>query len=220
MFNRDKNQKEKLENLKLKNEEKTREQKHDVEQGKKEEKDTIMQIKKSELDNLKNDLEEFKAKSQEYFDRFLRLQAEFDNAKKRMQRQQQEFIKYADEGIILELLGILDDLERSVEARETNHQDPEAFLKGVEMILSHLYEMLKKHDVRSIEAKGKIFDPTQHEALMQTESDEFPENTVIEELQKGYLLGDRIIRTAKVKVSKQKETIQENKKLDNNKEVK
>lgn len=199
------------------NKDKKKEKPEDLEQNKIEAKDSLIQIKKSELDSLKKKLEEYKEKSSEYFDRFLRLQAEFDNAKKRMQRQQNDFIKYANEGMILELLGILDDLERSVEAREANHQDPEAFLKGVELIFSHLYEMLKKHEVKPIEAKGKIFNPIQHEALMQAESNEYPENTVVEELQKGYLLGDRVIRTAKVKVAKHKETIPE-KENDNNKE--
>ena len=165
-----------------------------------------LQDEKSQLENLMKELDSCKSKLQDYSDRYLRLQAEFDNAKKRMQRQQQEFIKYANEEIILELLGILDDLERSVEARETKHEDPVAFLKGIEMILSHLYEMLKKHGVRPIEAKGKVFDPSQHEALMQAESDECPENTVIEELQKGYLFEDRVIRTAKVKVATTKNT--------------
>lgn len=163
----------------------------------------MAQSNDAELSRLKNELEEHKKKAEEHMDRFLRLQAEFDNAKKRMQRDQQEFVKYANEQIIVELLGILDDLERSVEARESNHQDPQAFLKGIEMILSHLYEMLKKHKVRPLEAKGKLFDPLQHEALMQTESNEYKENTVIAELQKGYMLGDRVIRTAKVQVAKQ-----------------
>ena len=197
MLRKDKRQKEQVIKEKKEPEEIIKERK--------EPKDSMIKIKKSELDNLKKELEDQKNKFQDYSDRYLRLQAEFDNAKKRMQRQQLEFVKYASEEIILELLGILDDLERSVEARETKHQDPEAFLKGIEMILSHLYEMLKKHNVRPIEAKGKVFNPSQHEALMQAETDECLENIVIEELQKGYLLGDRVIRTAKVKVSKRKE---------------
>ena len=170
---------------------------------------TQEKAEESETDLLKKELEEYKKKSEENLDKFLRAQAEFDNAKKRMQRDRQEFIKYANEQILLELLSILDDLERSVEARESKHQDPEAFLKGIEMILSHLYEMLKKHDVKPIEANGKIFDPNQHEALMQIESEEHPENTVIAELQKGYLLGDRVIRTSKVQVTKQPESQKE-----------
>jgi len=75
------------------------------------------------------------------------------------------------------------------------------FLKGLEMILAHLYDMLKEYGVKPIEAQGKLFDPHYHEALMQTEDKEVPEHTIVEELQKGYLLNDRVIRTAKVKVS-------------------
>ncbi len=175
------------------------------EDSKNNEKNSSVQNDKGVLKDVQKGPENFEDKYHDCYDRILRLQAEFDNAKKRMQRQQQEFIKYANEEIILELLGILDDLERSVEAREANHQDPQAFLKGVEMILSHLYEMLKKHGVKPIEARGKIFDPNQHEALMTSENNEYPENTVLEELQKGYLLEDRVIRTTKVKVSKNKE---------------
>jgi len=110
----------------------------------------------------------------------------------------------------MELLNVLDDLQRAVDLAETKHQDLSAFLKGVEMILAHLYEMLKEHGVKPIDAKGKIFDPNCHEALMQVEDKDMPEHTVIEELQKGYLMNDRVIRTSKVKVSKQ--SIKENEK--------
>jgi molecular chaperone GrpE len=74
------------------------------------------------------------------------------------------------------------------------------------MILAHLYDLLKKHDVKPIEAQGKVFDPHLHEALMQVEDNDLPEHTVVEELQKGYLLNDRVIRTVKVKVSKKTKT--------------
>ena len=75
-------------------------------------------------------------------------------------------------------------------------------MKGIEMVLAHLYDLLKKQGLAPIEAKGKVFDPHFHEALLHIETDNFPENTVVEELQKGYLLNDRVIRTAKVKVAK------------------
>jgi molecular chaperone GrpE len=99
----------------------------------------------------------------------------------------------------------MDDLERTVELAQSKHQDLAAFLKGVEMILAHLYEMLKVYGVKPIEAKGKLFDPHLHEALMQVEDKNLPEHTVLEELQKGYLLNERVIRTTKVKVSKKQE---------------
>ena len=139
-----------------------------------------------------------------YKDQYIRLYAEFENARKRMERERQEFIKYANEGLIAEFLSILDNLERSVEAAQARHEDYEAFLKGVEMIMAQIHEMLKQNDVRPIEAKGLMFDPHRHEVLMQEETDGPEEGTVIEEFQKGYVLGDRVIRTCKVKVAKNK----------------
>jgi molecular chaperone GrpE len=158
----------------------------------------IVSLKESEYLKLKEEAE----KAKEYWERILRLQADFENMRKRLEREKADFIKFANEGIILELLNILDDLERTLELAESKHQDLPAFLKGVEMVLAHLYEMLKEYGVRPIEAEGRIFDPNLHEALMQVENNDVPENTVIEELQKGYLLNDRVIRTAKVKISK------------------
>lgn len=148
------------------------------------------------------ELKELAAQAQDYKDRLLRLQADFENARKRTEKEKQEFVKFANEEIIIELLNILDDLERTVELEHSEHQDLTAFLKGVEMILAHLYDMLKEYGVKPIESEGKIFDPHLHEALMQAENKDLPEHTIVEELQKGYLLNDRVIRTAKVKVSK------------------
>ncbi|MFA4842895.1 MAG: nucleotide exchange factor GrpE [Candidatus Omnitrophota bacterium] len=161
-------------------------------------KDKIVVLKEAEYLQLK--LEADNAK--ECWDKLLRLQAEFENTRKRLEKEKQEFVKFANEGIILELLNILDDLERAVDLAETKHQDLSAFLKGVEMILAHLYGMLKEYGVKPIEAGGKAFDPHLHEALMQVEDAGREENTIVEELQKGYYLNDRVIRTAKVKVSK------------------
>ncbi|MDD5044430.1 MAG: nucleotide exchange factor GrpE [Candidatus Omnitrophica bacterium] len=141
-------------------------------------------------------------KAKEYWDKLLHLQADFENMRKRQEKEKQDFVKFANEGLILELLNVLDDLERAVSLAESKHEDLPAFLKGVEMILVHLYEMLKEQGLKPIEAEGKIFDPHLHEALMQAEDKNLPEHTVVEELQKGYLLNDRVIRTAKVKVSK------------------
>lgn len=166
----------------------------------KSEQEKVVSLKESEYLKLKEGTD----KAKEYWDRLLRLQADFENTRKRLEREKQEFIKFANEGIILELLNILDDLERTVDLAQSQHQDLQAFLKGVEMILAHLYEMLKEYGVKPIEAEGKLFDPHYHEALMQAENREVAENTILEELQKGYLLNDRVIRTAKVKVSKQK----------------
>ena len=146
-------------------------------------------------------LEEVK-KGQDGWDKMLRNQADLENTRKRLDREKQEFVKFANEGLIFDLLNVLDDLERTVDLAESSKEDLSAFLKGVEMILAHLYEMLKNHGVKPIEAEGKIFDPNFHEALMQVENKELPEHTIIEVLQKGYLIHGRMLRTAKVKVSK------------------
>jgi molecular chaperone GrpE len=158
----------------------------------------MVSVEESEYLKLKEEADKVKDLS----DKVLRLQADFENTRKRLEREKQDFVKFANEGIILELLNVLDDLERSVSLAETHKEDLTAFLKGVEMILAHLYEMLKEYGLKPIEAAGKLFDPHCHEALLQVEDKDLPEHTVVEELQKGYLLNDRVIRTAKVKVSK------------------
>ena len=140
-------------------------------------------------------------RAKELEDKLLRLQADFENMRKRLQKEKQDFTRFANEGLIMELLNVLDDLERAVGLAESKHQDLPAFLKGVEMILAHLYQMLKENGLKPIEAVGKTFDPNLHEALMQVEDKNKPEHTIIEEMQKGYMLNDRVARTAKVKVS-------------------
>jgi len=141
-----------------------------------------------------------------YKDKYIRLYAEFDNARKRMEREKSEFVKYANEILLSDFLNILDDLERSVQAANSKHEDYEAFLKGIEMVMAHVYEMLKRNGIKSIEAKGKPFDPHRHEVLMQEETPSQEDGIVLEEFQKGYLYNDRVIRTSKVKVAKKIET--------------
>ncbi len=163
--------------------------------------ENVVSFPETEYLKLKADAD----KGKEAWDRMLRFQADFDNTRKRLEKEKQDFIKFANEGLIAELLNVLDDLERAVDLTESKHQDLPAFLKGIEMILAHLYEMLKEYGVKPIEAQDKIFDPNFHEALMQIENNDLPEHTIVEELQKGYLLNDRVIRTSKVKVSKKPE---------------
>ena len=166
--------------------------------GNQEKEDKVVILKQAEYLGL---LEEVK-KGKDGWDKMLRNQADLENTRKRLDREKQEFVKFANEGLIFDLLNVLDDLERTVDLAESSKEDIAAFLKGIEMILAHLYEMLKNHGVKPIEAEGKIFDPNFHEALMQVENKELPEHTIIEVLQKGYLIHGRVLRTAKVKVSK------------------
>ena len=165
-------------------------------------KDKMMKIKESEYQKLVSEVAEYK-------DKHLRLYAEFENVRKRMEREKMEFAKYANVGLISEFLEILDNLERTISAAKAKHQDYDAFEKGIEMVMNQTYEMLKKNGVKSIEAKDKVFDPHYHEALMQEETDEVDEGIVLEEFQKGYFVQDRVVRTAKVKLSKKKEVKEE-----------
>ena len=149
---------------------------------------------------------QLKEKEKEVMEKMLRLQADIENTRKRMERDKIAFLKFSNEQIIGELIPFVDDFKRAFAAADQT-KEFDVLHKGVEMILKRLLDLLKDKGVTEIEAQGKPFDPAFHEALMQVESDEYPENTVIEELEKGYLLNDRVFRTAKVKVSKAKEKL-------------
>ena len=133
------------------------------------------------------------------------------NARKRMDRDKMEFVKYANEGVLTDFLEIADNLERCIDVAKSKHDDYNAFLKGIEMIWKQIEEFLKKNNVQVIEAKGKNFDHNCHEVLMQEENDEVEEDTVLEEFQKGYTLNNKVLRTVKVKLSKKKQVVQEEK---------
>jgi molecular chaperone GrpE len=166
----------------------------------KEEKRTIeVTLSREEFNALKEKAEQAKL----YFDKLLRLQAEFDNAKKRLEKEKLEFIKFAEGSLMLELIPIMEDFERALESANKKH-DIESLKKGIEIIVKHFKNLLTKKGLKEMEAIGKPFDPDLHEALLQEGSSEYPENTVLEEYQKGYFLGDMVLRHAKVKTSKQK----------------
>lgn len=143
------------------------------------------------------EVEAQKALAEEYLNRLQRLQADFENYRRRVNKEKEEFHKYASESLICSLLPILDNFERAIAAGEG-----ENLLSGVEMIFRQLKETLEKEGLCPIQAVKTEFDPNRHEAVMTVENDEHPDNTVIEEFQKGYLLKDKVIRPAMVKVSK------------------
>lgn len=147
------------------------------------------------------EFKECSRQKQEYFDKLLRSQAEFENFKKRTTRERQEFLKLANEGLIYELISILDNFERAFESAN-KMKDFKSLHQGVEMILKQIHQLLEKNGVKKIECVGKAFDPVHQEAIAHIETDKYSENTVVEEVQKGYLLEDRLIRPAVVKVSK------------------
>ena len=138
-------------------------------------------------------------------DRLLRLSAEFENYKKRMSRQMDDFKKYANETLLKDLLNIVDNLERAITTSPgvpAKESVSECVREGVEMTLNEIVRILTRHHVTVIDALGKPFDPAYHEAVMQESSDDHPENTVINVFQKGYMIHDRLLRPAMVVVSK------------------
>ena len=133
-------------------------------------------------------------------DRVLRVAADADNFKKRMERDKQDSIRYGNERIIAELLPLIDNLERALEhAPGDYHQD--GFIEGVKMTLKRFQDTLAKFGCTPIEAEGRIFDPNFHEAVYREETQEHPNNTIVRELQKGYVLTDRLLRPAMVVIA-------------------
>ncbi len=150
------------------------------------------------------DTEKLKEKLVQAEERYLRLAAEFDNYKRRNVRQFDETIQNAEHEIFRQILEIVDNFKRAVELPE-NQKNFGAFQSGMKMIYEQMKRFLEKHKIEPIKAIGQKFDPEFHEAVMQIESDEHPEGTVASELGGGFKRGDKIIRHAKVGVSKGKE---------------
>lgn len=158
---------------------------------------------KEEL-SLEKKLEEAEKLTEERQDRYLRLAAEFDNYKKRVSREFASVIRGANQDLISQLLHILDDFDRALESAKTT-DDFESFHKGMEMIDSNLQNLLGRHGLEPIEAKGERFDPELHEAVIQMASEEVGEGVILEEVNRGYMLNGKVIRHSRVVVSKGKE---------------
>jgi molecular chaperone GrpE len=157
----------------------------------------------AETESLEERLHAAEARAEENHERFLRIMAEFENYKKRMDREMNDYRKYANESLIKDILPIVDNLERALETTdENNEKASRAMREGVEMTLKGLLSSLEKFGVVAFESLEKPFDPNFHHAVMQEESAGHSQNTVVQELQKGYLIGDRLLRPAMVTVSK------------------
>ena len=147
----------------------------------------------SELEQLRSELAATK-------DRWLRERAELENFKKRLVREKAEALRFANEGLLRDLLPVIDNLHRAVEhGRASREVDP--IIEGVELVLRSFTEALGRHGVQVVEARGQRFDPSHHEAIGHVESEQ-PPNTVVDEHQRGYMLHERLLRPALVTVGK------------------
>ena len=157
------------------------------------------------MKDLEAQLEAKEKEAKENYDRLLRVSAEFENYKKRTSRELEEFRKFANQSLIKELLSVVDNLELAMNSTNGHKTIDQGLLQGLDMTHTEILKVFEKFNVKPIEAKGQIFDPTFHEAVMQEETDEFDENTVINELQKGYLIHDRLLRPSMVVVARASE---------------
>lgn len=146
-------------------------------------------------------IEKAEAEAKEAYDRFLRASAELENYKKRTQKEMAEFRKYANASLVKELLGVVDNLERAIESSNGSNEEGR-LSEGLNLTLKELLKIFKTFHASPIEALGKPFDPSYHQAMMQQETTDQPENIVLDELQKGYMIHDRLLRPAMVVVSK------------------
>ena len=133
----------------------------------------------------------------DYKEHLQRLQAEFDNYRKRIEKEREEYCKFANHELMLKLLSILDSFELALKSTDKK----EDFIQGIEMIYSQFYSVLEKEGLKKIDALNKKFDPNYHEVLL-IENSENEDGVILEELQRGYLLNDKVIRHTKVKINK------------------
>jgi len=149
-------------------------------------------------------VEEWKKKHDEVKEQLVWVAADLDNYKKRALKEKEEFLKFSQAGLLKEMLSGVDNLERAVNAIPKDDQDKGLLTlkQGVELTLKQFQSILEKHGVTKIKAVGEKFDPRMHEVMFQEETDKFPDETVMEELQSGYLLHERVLRPALVKTAK------------------
>ena len=156
-----------------------------------------LNLKNEEIDKLKEDLEKSKEETQEYISLSQRLQADFENFKKITDKRNKDLVKFANEGLIKEFLDCYEDFGRALEI-----ENDEDLRDGVELIYNKFSDVLTKEGVSEIPAKGEKFDLNKHEALMVQESDDVENGYIIEELMKGYMYKDKVLKYSKVIVCK------------------
>jgi len=159
-------------------------------------------------ENELKELREKAAKADECLDKMLRLQADYENRRKRQDKERLDFLKFANEGLITELLRVMDDFERAIDSAK-NTNDTKVLLQGIEMVRCDFQDIMAGNGLKAIDPKGQPFDPEKHEAIEHIEDDTHPANTVLEVMRKGYELNGKILRPAAVKVSKKKKEEEE-----------
>lgn len=163
------------------------------------EKDTKIDEMNQQIEEKDKTLEEQKEKMDDYYSQLQRMQADFENYKKRSEKDLSEYIRYANENLILKILDTYEDLGRAL-----NSENPDNLQEGMKLIYKKLKDTLEGEGLQEICAEGEKFDPFKHEALMVEDNQDYENGTVIEELGKGYTLDSKVIKYSKVKVCKKR----------------
>ena len=174
---------------------------HPQEEKPVEKKDTKKRSGKEGTSEMEAALKKAQEEAAEHYDRFLRVSADLENYKKRVSKEKADLIRYGNEELIKELLPVIDNLERALE-HASSEEAQEGIEVGVKMTLQQFLGILQRFGVTPIAAEGEPFDPTTHEAVMEQVAGDYEPGHVVSELQKGYLLNDRLVRPAKVVVAK------------------
>ena len=165
-----------------------------------EEKQTEEQTVEQQLAKANDEIQTLTAKVEEMENRYLRLQADFDNSRRRSKLDLEAAQKYRVQSLAGDLIQALDNFERAL-AIQSDNEETVSLRQGLEMVYRNMLEALKKEGVEPIEAVGKEFDPNVHQAVMQVNDENYESNIVVEEFQKGYMLKDRVLRPSMVKVN-------------------
>ena len=177
----------------------TKNQGDDINQCSQQNDDSLQQNEQEEVAELKKTVEQLQKEIDDHKNRWLRSQADFENYRKRTQRDIQEIHLYAGEQLIKDILPVVDNFERALDSIE---EKDDSFYKGIELIYQQLKEVMEKHNIKEIEALGKPFDPKYHDAVIVEENEEYEDNTVAEVMLKGYSYHSKVIRPSMVKVVK------------------
>ncbi|ARF67179.1 nucleotide exchange factor GrpE [Paenibacillus larvae subsp. pulvifaciens] len=171
-----------------------------VEEPKNDAAESVSESPDSEENACVKELEELREQVKEHQERYLRVQADFDNFRRRSRLEKEDFAKYASIKLIESLLPVIDNFDRALQSSKDT-KDFDALAKGIEMVYRQLDQVLTQEGLSPIEAVGEPFNPEFHQAIMQVESEDHEEGIIVEEVQKGYMLKDKVIRPSMVKVS-------------------
>jgi len=166
--------------------------------------DSHLENKLSELEILRQSFEEKKRLADSYYDQLLRLKAEFDNYRKRIEKEKEGLVAFGKQELVVELLNIVDSLDLALHSTQDAKNEAKSIKEGVKLIHKQFKELLEKEGLKKLKVEGEMFDPNLHHAVEYQESDKHKDNQILKEIRPGYLLHDRVIRPAMVVVAKAK----------------